>query len=135
MVKEQYEKIYVSLEQTVQALTLLVTDANMLSRAGIEGKLSTRADASKHKGDFRKVVEGINQTLDALILPTQEATNVLVELSKGNLKSKVTGDYKGDHAILKNALNSSLETLNEYVGEISRVLSSMSTGFTELLYS
>jgi methyl-accepting chemotaxis protein len=128
LVKEQYEKIYVSLEQTVQALTLLVTDANMLSRAGIEGKLSTRADASKHKGDFRKVVEGINQTLDALILPTQEATNVLVELSKGNLKSKVTGDYKGDHAILKNALNSSLETLNEYVGEISRVLSSMSAG-------
>ncbi|HRG48085.1 MAG TPA: methyl-accepting chemotaxis protein [Leptospiraceae bacterium] len=128
LVKEQYEKIYVSLEQTVQALTLLVTDANMLSRAGIEGKLSTRADALKHKGDFRKVVEGINQTLDALILPTQEATNVLVELSKGNLKSKVTGDYKGDHAILKNALNSSLGTLNEYVGEISRVLSSMSAG-------
>ena len=40
LVKEQYEKIYVSLEQTVQALTLLVTDANMLSRAGIEGKLN-----------------------------------------------------------------------------------------------
>ena len=128
LVKEQYEKIYLSLAQTIQAITLLVTDANILSLAAIEGKLSTRTDATKHKGDFRKVVEGINQTLDALIIPTQEATNVLVELSKGNLKSKVTGDYKGDHAILKNALNSSLGTLNEYVGEISRVLSSMSAG-------
>ena len=110
------------------ALKELVADANMLSRAAIEGKLSTRADASKHKGDFRKVVEGVNQTLDAVISPMQESSNVLLELAKGNLSARVNGDYKGDHAIIKNALNSSLETLNEYVGEISRVLSSMSSG-------
>jgi methyl-accepting chemotaxis protein len=58
----------------------------------------------------------------------QESSNVLLELAKGNLSARVNGDYKGDHAIIKNALNSSLETLNEYVGEISRVLSSMSSG-------
>ena len=110
------------------ALRELVADANMLSRAAIDGKLSTRADASKHKGDFRKVVEGVNQTLDAVIGPVQEASNVLLELSKGNLGARVTGDYKGDHATIKNALNSSLQTLSEYVGEISRVLSSMSSG-------
>lgn len=84
------------------ALKELVADANMLSRAAIEGKLSTRADASKHKGDFRKVVEGVNQTLDAVIIPVQEASDVLLELAKGNLSARVTGDYKGDHAIIKN---------------------------------
>ncbi len=110
------------------ALKELVADANMLSRAAIEGKLSTRADASKHKGDFRKVVEGVNQTLDAVIIPVQEASDVLLELAKGNLSARVTGDYKGDHAIIKKSLNSSLVTLSEYVGEISRVLSSMSSG-------
>ena len=32
----------------------------MLSRAAVEGKLATRADASKHQGDFRKIVQGVN---------------------------------------------------------------------------
>ena len=40
----------------------MLTDANMLSRAAIEGKLATRADATKYKGDMRKILEGFNQT-------------------------------------------------------------------------
>ena len=45
----------------------------MLSQAAVEGKLSTRADASKHEGDFRKIVEGVNDTLDAVIGPLNVA--------------------------------------------------------------
>ncbi|MCQ8119974.1 MCP four helix bundle domain-containing protein, partial [Methylomonas rosea] len=51
----------------------LVTDANMLSTAAVEGRLATRADASKHQGDFRKIVEGVNSTLDAVIGPLNVA--------------------------------------------------------------
>jgi methyl-accepting chemotaxis protein len=39
----------------------------LLTKAAVEGKLATRADAAKHQGDFRKIVEGVNQTLDAVI--------------------------------------------------------------------
>ena len=117
-----------NLNRCIENVNLLVADAGMLSKAAIDGKLATRADATKHEGDFRKIVDGVNNTLDAVILPVQEASSVLLELAKGNLKARVTGDYKGDHATIKTALNSSLVTLNEYVGEISRVLSSMSAG-------
>jgi len=34
-----------------QSIAALVADAAMLSQAAVEGKLSTRADASKHAGD------------------------------------------------------------------------------------
>jgi len=117
-----------NLNRCIENVNLLVNDAGMLAKAAIDGKLATRADATKHEGDFRKIVDGVNNTLDAVILPVQEASNVLLELSKGNLKSRVTGDYKGDHATIKNALNSSLVTLNEYISEITRVLTSMSAG-------
>ena len=35
----------------------LINDANMLAGAAVEGKLSTRADATRHQGDFRKIVK------------------------------------------------------------------------------
>ena len=34
----------------------------MLAKAAVDGKLATRADASKHQGDFRKIVQGVNDT-------------------------------------------------------------------------
>jgi methyl-accepting chemotaxis protein len=117
-----------NLNRCIENVNALVADAGMLAKAAIDGKLATRADATKHQGDFRKIVDGVNNTLDAVILPVQEASAVLLELSKGNLKARMLGDYKGDHASIKTALNTSLVTLNDYVGEISRILSSMSAG-------
>jgi methyl-accepting chemotaxis protein len=117
-----------NLNRCIENVNALVADAGMLAKAAIDGKLATRADATKHQGDFRKIVDGVNNTLDAVILPVQEASAVLLELSKGNLKARMLGDYKGDHATIKTALNTSLVTLNDYVGEISRILSSMSAG-------
>ncbi len=45
----------------------LVADADMLSVAAVEGRLAARADASKHKGDFRKIVQGVDDTLDSVV--------------------------------------------------------------------
>ena len=44
-------------------------DVTMLVNVSMEGKLATRADASKHQGDYRKIVQGVNETLDAVIGP------------------------------------------------------------------
>jgi len=117
-----------NLNVCIDAVNGLVTDANMLSVAAVEGKLSTRADVSRHQGDFAKIVAGVNGTLDAVIAPVQEASTILVEMSKGNLNVAVRGDYKGDHAIIKNALNDTIETLKGYVEEISSVLNEMADG-------
>ncbi|MCB1141843.1 MAG: MCP four helix bundle domain-containing protein [Leptospiraceae bacterium] len=124
------KKIFINnaIESVRTNLKALIDDSVMLSNAAIEGKLSTRADVNKHKGDFRKIVGGVNATLDAVIAPVQEAANVLEQLSKGNLKLRVKGKYKGDHAQIANALNSTMEMLNEKIGEISRVLNEISTG-------
>ena len=46
-------------------MNALVRDTILLSEAAVEGKLATRADAAKHQGDYRKIVQGVNDTLDA----------------------------------------------------------------------
>jgi methyl-accepting chemotaxis protein len=106
----------------------LINDANMLSEAALHGNLNARSDTEKHKGDYRKIVEGINNTLDAVIAPITEAKGVLSAMSQGDLNVSVTGHFKGDHAIIKNALNETINSINGYIHEIADVLEKMSDG-------
>ena len=50
----------------IESIQSLAMDANMLSAAAIEGKLDTRADAARHQGEYRRVIEGVNSTLDTI---------------------------------------------------------------------
>mgnify|MGYP000135602085 CR=1 FL=1 len=106
----------------------LESDTDMLIGAVMEGRLSVRAEADKHQGTYRRIVEGINATLDATIEPIKESAEVLSEISQGNLDVSVTGDFKGDFALIKDALNSTTETLKRYIDEISDILGSISRG-------
>ncbi|MDR3560082.1 MAG: methyl-accepting chemotaxis protein, partial [Negativicutes bacterium] len=120
-----FNEIKVNLNNCIDNINALVADANMLARAAVDGKLDTRADATKHGGDYRKIVEGVNLTLDEVIQPINEAAAVLQQMAQGNLQMRVTGDYKGGHAAIKNAMNETLDALSSYVSEISSVLNEM----------
>jgi len=120
-----FNEIKNNLNVCIDAVNALVSDANMLAQAAIAGKLDTRADANKHYGDFRNIVTGVNGTLDAVILPVKEAAKVLTMMANGNLKARVTGDYKGDHAEIKNALNSTLDSIGSVIQEITYILNEM----------
>jgi len=93
------------------ALNAMIADAAMLSKAAVEGKLATRADASKHQGDYRKVVEGVNNTLDAVIGPLNVAADYVDKISKGNIPAKITDNYNGDFNTIKNNLNQCIDGL------------------------
>jgi signal transduction histidine kinase len=45
----------------------LVEEMDRLTRAAIEGRLDVRADPSRHQGEFRAIVEGVNATLSTLV--------------------------------------------------------------------
>src|ERR1700757_3398966 len=74
-----------TIEQVRTHLKALITDANLLVQAALEGRLTTRADAGKHGGDFRKIVEGVNATLDAVVGPLQDVSATLDKLAGGDL--------------------------------------------------
>src|SRR5208337_2506162 len=100
-----------------RALNAMMADAAMLSRAAVEGKLSTRADASKHHGDYRKVVEGVNATLDAVIGPLNVAAKYVDQISKGEIPAKITDNYNGDFNTIKNNLNTCIDAVSALVAD------------------
>jgi methyl-accepting chemotaxis protein len=105
----------------IEAVQALVADANMLSVAAVEGRLGTRADATKHQGNFRKIVEGVNDTLDAVIGPLNVAADYVERISKGDLPEKITDSYNGDFNAIKNNLNLLIDTLNDITAKAKMV--------------
>jgi methyl-accepting chemotaxis protein len=89
----------------------------MLSQAAVDGKLATRADASKHQGDFRKIVEGVNSTLDAVIGPLNVAAEYVDRISKGDIPAKISDSYNGDFNEIKNNLNRAIEAVIALVAD------------------
>ncbi len=112
-----FNEIKNNLNQAVDAVNALVADAAMLSVAAVEGKLATRADASKHQGDFRKIVQGVDDCLDAVIGPLNVAAGYVDRISKGDIPAKITDKYNGDFNVLKNNLNQCIDAVNALVGD------------------
>jgi methyl-accepting chemotaxis protein len=106
-----------ALLQTMGAIDALISDAAKLSKAAIEGKLATRADATKHQGDYRKIVEGVNNTLDAVIGPLNVSADYVDKISKGAIPPKITDTYNGDFNTIKNNLNTCIDAVNSLVAD------------------
>ena len=102
-----------NLNTGIDAVNALVADAGMLAKAAVEGRLATRADAAKHQGDYRKIVEGVNDTLDSVIGPLNVAANYVDQIAKGDIPAKITDNYNGDFNVLKNNLNACIDAINQ----------------------
>ncbi|HWQ67951.1 MAG TPA: methyl-accepting chemotaxis protein [Methanospirillum sp.] len=116
-----FNEIKKNLNQCIDAVNLLVSDANRLSDAAIMGKLDTRADATKHQGDFRKIVDGVNNTLDSVIGPLNVAAEYVDRISKGDIPPVITDSYNGDFNEIKNNLNQCIEAVNLLVSDANRL--------------
>lgn len=111
-----------SMDEVRRALNILVEESTTLSEAGRNGNLGARGDISGLKGGYKDIIQGVNDTLDAVLEPINEAVVVLQKFSEGDLSTNVTGVYKGDHNTIKDALNSTISEINSYIGEVSTTL-------------
>jgi len=80
-----------TIEQVRSNLKALNSDAQILANAARDGRVTVRANSSKHQGDYRKIVEGMNETLDMIVAPIStvkiaaEAINTAAkEIAQGN---------------------------------------------------
>jgi methyl-accepting chemotaxis protein len=130
--RSEHDELGPSLIAMMENLGALVADAEMLSQAAVEGKLATRADASKHQGDYRKIMQGVNDTLDAVIAPVQEAGAVLQKVANGDLTARVEGSYHGDHARMKNDINAMGDKLSGSMSQIGQSAQMLASSSEEL---
>ncbi len=118
-VTDDRDEISPALRGTIVAIRGLVTETVALSKAGVEGRLATRGNAAQFQGGYRAVVTGINDTLDAVVRPITEASEVLSRLAARDLSARMTGTYQNDLLTLKTALNTAVQHLADALAEVA----------------
>jgi methyl-accepting chemotaxis protein len=103
-----------------------------LIQAAIAGQLDQRIDASTYEGFMRKLGDGINTLMDAVVAPIQENTRVVQALAEGKLTERMNGNFQGEFAAMRDALNSSMENLLGMVVRIRETAGNIGSGATEI---
>jgi methyl-accepting chemotaxis protein len=110
---------YAKMGETIKSQ---MENVNMLVQATIQGNLSTRADASKHQGEFRKILQGINDILDAVTGPLHIAAEHIERISVGVLPPKITASYHGELNEIINNLNHTIDLIKEMAEAVNQVV-------------
>ncbi len=133
-IKDAQGNIIGALEQAfdISDIKNVVNEVNQTAECLKEGKMSTRAKVGNATGDYKKLVEGFNAVIDNIMEPVNEAIACLAEMANGNLNVEVRGEYQGDHAAMKNAMNTTLENLNEILNQISMMIQQVAAGAAQV---
>ncbi|MBK7258274.1 MAG: HAMP domain-containing protein [Ignavibacteriae bacterium] len=131
-VRANFETINERLGLAREAVTHLVQDATMLAEAAVAGNLATRADALRHDGEFRRIVQGVNDTLDAVIKPVQEGSRTLAMMATGDLTARMQGDYRGDLQLIKESINKVGTSLVDALRKVSEAVSATASASSQI---
>jgi len=88
-----------------------------LVQAAEEGRLDTRADIDKFEGNYQKIIAGINDLMEGIVVPINESMEVLGKVAERDLTKQVVGDYKGQLGEFKENINTAIKNLGEALGQ------------------
>ncbi len=124
--------ITTSVNQVREKLMTVNSEIQKLVDNAVDGNLQYRGNAEAHEGDFRKMVEGINKTLEAIVTPINEAGRVLSILATGDLTARMHGKYKGDLSKLKSDINKLAESLADLIIEVNEAVGTSNSSANEI---
>ncbi len=107
-------------------------EVERMIKAASEGRLAERIDLSSFEGFYLTLAEGINQVLEAVMVPLDEAQLCLGSLAEGDLKTEMSGEYQGSFDKIKQSLNSAIQKLAQTLSLVQSSADSVLGGVTEI---
>lgn len=136
VIEERFDGELETMKTNVNNITHLIrgfeTQFSDLAEATRRGRLDERVDVSEFSGAYRRIMEGANNMLDAILRPVAEVRTHLARVAQGDLTALIETQYEGDHAVLTNALNESLIALNEILNQVSSATQQIVSGSGEI---
>src|SRR5204862_624553 len=94
---------------------------------GTEGKLGGQAQVAGVGGVWKDLTENVNQLAANLTGQVRNIAEVTTAVAKGDLSKKITVEAKGEVLELKSTVNTMVDQLNAFAGEVSRVAKEVGT--------
>ncbi|HMA62831.1 MAG TPA: methyl-accepting chemotaxis protein [bacterium] len=113
--KGDFKEIKNNLNQCIDSINGMITEVKGLTQDATQGKLESRGQADQFTGDYRKIIVGFNNTLDAIIDPLNVAADYINRIGQGEIPEKITTDYQGDLNEIKASINSAIDGLKGLV--------------------
>ncbi len=105
-----------------------VTQLEKVSQSVDQGNLGERVDAASIGFEFRPIAVMVNNVLDTVIKPITEAGSVLKLMAQGDMSSKMSGNYLGDFALLKDNMNGTIESMTRMLRELQLAVAQIKSG-------
>jgi CheY-like chemotaxis protein/signal transduction histidine kinase/HAMP domain-containing protein len=94
---------------------------------GTEGKLGGQAQVPGVAGTWKDLTDNVNLLAANLTTQVRNIAEVTTAVARGDLSRKITVDVKGEILELKNTINTMVDQLNAFAGEVTRVAREVGT--------
>ena len=122
MIEGQYLLTAKVVNAMVEQLNGFVSEVSRVAReVGSEGKLGGQAQVKGSAGTWKDLTEGVNTMVGNLTVQLRDVSKVATAIAKGDLSQKITVDAKGEILELKSTINSMVDQLTGFAGEVTRV--------------
>ncbi len=106
----------------VDQLNSFASEVTRVAReVGTEGKLGVQAEVKGVAGTWKDLTDSVNFMAGSLTAQVRNIAEVTTAVANGDLSKKITVDVKGEIRELKNTINTMVDQLNSFAGEVTRV--------------
>src|SRR5207249_2667589 len=100
---------------------------NVARTVGVEGKLGAQAEVPGVAGTWKDLTDNVNLMASNLTSQVRNIADVSTAVASGDLSKKITVDVKGEILELKNTINTMVDQLRSFAGEVTRVAREVGT--------
>ncbi len=112
----------------VDQLNAFASEVTRVAReVGTEGKLGGQAQVPGVAGTWKDLTDSVNSMASNLTTQVRNIAEVATAVARGDLSRKIAVDVKGEILELKNTLNTMVDQLNAFAGEVTRVAREVGT--------
>src|SRR5687767_7463977 len=127
-VQGEFLRIATNVNRMVDQLSSFSAEVTRVAReVGTEGILGGQANVPGVGGTWRDLTESVNAMANNLTTQVRNIADVTTAVARGDLSRKITVDAKGEILELKNTVNTMVDQLNAFAGEVSRVAKEVGT--------
>src|SRR5207253_327433 len=117
-----------TLNNMTRTLGIFAQQVTSVARTvGVEGKLGAQAEVPGVSGVWKDLTDNVNLLANNLTAQVRRIADVTTSVAKGDLSRKITVDAKGEVLELKNTINTMVDQLNAFTGEVTRVAREVGT--------
>ena len=112
----------------IKQLAVFTSEVTRVAReVGSEGKLGGQAEVHGVTGVWKDLTDSVNSMASNLTAQVRNIADVATAIASGNLSKKITVNVSGEILQLKETINTMVDQLNAFTGEVTRVAREVGT--------